>query len=288
MKTQSITIKDNQIVNLTKDNVYPQVIIKDLSELTGLPVRRGIEKAIISGGALVNTVSKSYGLLKNEDFFFEVESQLDEAGIKYETRSVNRENRSFAVDYILNDPSYVIKVKNSKDEIIPMIRCVNSYDYSCKTAGYFGFFRKVCNNGLHVNDKSMLSFTMKHRGDVGTLVLPKIKNLVEQFIANEYYSLSKRFEVLAERPILSLEGWVSATAQKTGLFKFQKSEKNAEPSLNASLVIETIEKEAALLGIRPNAWLGYNAFNELLHGKLKKTFDQQIKLDEKLFNAILV
>jgi hypothetical protein len=41
-----------------------------------------------------------------------------------------------------------------------------------------------------------------------------------------------------------------------------------------------------LLGVTPNNWLVYNAFNELLHTKLKKSFEQQANIDAKLFEMI--
>ena len=46
-------------------------------------------------------------------------------------------------------------------------------------------------------------------------------------------------------------------------------------------------KEANALGARPNHWIGYNAFNELLHSKLKKTFTQQADIDARLFETVL-
>ena len=65
-------------------------------------------------------------------------------------RSINRDNRSFAVDYILSDENWIVKVKNVNDKLRPMLRFTNSYDGSCRTSGHFGFFREVCSNGLHI------------------------------------------------------------------------------------------------------------------------------------------
>ena len=44
--------------------------------------------------------------------------------------------------------------------------------------------------------------------------------------------------------------------------------------------------EAMLLNEPPNLWLGYNAFNAVLHGTLKKSFSNQEKPDKKLFDEI--
>lgn len=272
--------------NLQNDNVFVKSNLVSLSQSTGFKTRKGLEQAVVCEGEIVNVVSKSYGHLPNEVFFADVERQLNEVGIKYSKRSINRENRSFAVDYILNDPNYIIKVKTGKDIIMPMLRFVNSYDGSNKTSGHFGFYRQVCTNGLHVANFD-IGFSVKHRGDIVSIVLPEILSLTNRFMDNQYYSLSKKFEVLAERPITDLEGFVKLTTEKLGLFKYEMSETNVMPSLNARIVIDTIRKESILLGNNPTLWNGYNAFNELLHTKLKKTFEQQKRIDSQLFGAVL-
>jgi hypothetical protein len=55
------------------------------------------------------------------------------------------------------------------------------------------------------------------------------------------------------------------------------------------LVLETIEQEAELLaGLRPNRWLGYNAFNSIVCGRLEKNFSEQENIDKILFDRILL
>jgi hypothetical protein len=271
---------------LTKDNVFVGSEIIDLAKATGFKTRKGLEHGVISNGTLVNAVSKSYGHLPNETFFGEVECQLNAANIKFVTRSINREDRSFVVDYILNDDSFIVKVKTGKDRILPMLRFTNSYDGSCKSSGHFGYFREVCSNGLHIASTN-LNFSVKHSGKVLEVSMAGIDQIVNKFMENEYYSLSRKFDVLAETYIKDLKGFVKATAEQLNLFKYEASAKNAEPSLNARLVLNLIEKEAKLLGTQPTLWLGYNAFNEMLHGKLVKTFDKQAELDGKLFEHVL-
>lgn len=271
---------------LQNDNVFVDNQILSMEELTGKKSRKGLEQAILSEGEIVNVVSKSYGHLPNEDFFIKVEEKLIDDGIKYDIRSINRDNRSFSVDYILNDDSYHIHVKNGIDKIRPMLRFTNSYDGSCKTSGHFGFFREVCHNGLHLAT-SKIGFSVKHRGTMHDVVIPEIKSLVTKFMNNEFYELKKKFDVLAERPIYDLKDFVKVTAEDIGLFKYECSDTNDDPSLNARTVLETISKEASLLKEQPNAWIGYNAFNEILHNKFKKTFGEQKRIDSKLFNSVL-
>jgi hypothetical protein len=270
---------------LQQDNVYPHVEIKNTELLTGFSPRRGLEHCILSNDKLVNVVSKNYSLLPNENFFTEVESRLINDDIDFVKRSINRDDRSFAVDYILQDENFVIKVKNGVDKIRPMMRFTNSYDGSARTSGNFGFFREVCSNGLHVGH-SEIGFKLKHKGDMQNLVLPEIKKLVALWMDNQFYTLSRKFEVLAETPVQDLKSFVKFVADESKLFVYESSEKNPAPSKNARFILDTIEKESKLLQVEPNKWLAYNAFNELLHNGLKKTFDNQKAIDNRLFELI--
>ena len=271
---------------LQQDNVFVNSEIKSLLSLTGIPVRQRFANAVISEGEIVNLVSASYGHLPNEVFFTAVEEAMINADLQYDIRSINRENRSFAVDYILNDESYHINIKNGMDKLKPMLRFTNSYDGTCKTSGHFGFFREICSNGLHVAH-SNIGFSVYHKKSITQVTLPKIGELVQKFMDNEFYSLHKKFEVMAERPVADMKEFVKMTCEELKIFSYSASEKNPdEPSANARLVIDAMNRESKLLNIEPNMWLGYNAFNEVLHGKLKKTFEAQKRIDAELFNTI--
>ena len=283
-------MKTNESVNLKTtlqhDNVFVKNEIVPLSGISGLPSRRGLDRVIISDGEIVNVVSNSYGHLPNEKFFDEVERKLFESGVAYIKRSINRNNRSFAIDYILSDDRWLVIVNNGNDRLRPMLRFTNSYDGSCKTSGHFGFYREVCANGLHIA-QSVVGFSVKHKGNIAQVIIPEIRSLVDQFMRNEFYSLHKKFEVLAEKSIQDLTGFVKITADHFKLFQYECSSKNISPSVNARLVIDRIQKESSLLNAEPNVWHGYNAFNAVLHDKLKKTFAEQRKLDALLFEYFL-
>ena len=273
------------LANSRQDNVLVDSKVVPMQDLTGLSSRRGLENAIICENQIVNVVSNSYGHLPNEKFFLGVEEKLIDADIYYQQRSINRDNRSFVVDYILADDRYKVEVKGDKDILRPMLRFVNSYDGSCKTSGSFGFWRKVCDNGLHVA-QTHIGFSVKHSGAIADIVMPKLDTIVGQFMDNEFFTLKRKFEVLAERPVYNLEDYVKVTAKSLGIFKYEASDKNPEPSANARFIFDVVERETRQLNTRPNQWIVYNAFNELIHGKLKKTFDQQRTLDEKLFESV--
>lgn len=279
------SMKESLQDTLRQDSIYVESKVVDLSELTGMPVRKGISKAIVSEGEIVHVISPSYGFVPNEKYFMEVERNLIEADINYATRSINRQNSSFAVDYILSDDRYHINVKNGIDKIMPMLRFTNSYDGG-PCSGSFGFFRQVCQNGLHVAN-TQVGFKIRHKSDVLQITMPGIKDLVQVFMDNEFYSLHKKFEVLAETPILDMAEFVKHTCTKLDLFKFETSEKNPDtPSKNAELVMDIMRKESNLLGTDPNLWIGYNAFNAFLHNG-GKPFQKQRQMDGEIFETIL-
>lgn len=288
--TNAVNFKNG---NLRNDNVFVNPRIEDMAVLTGYDVIPSLDGALIvtdphtQKPQMVNTVSKQYGFLPNEKFMPLIEERLNGAGISYVKQTVNRSNVAFAIDYILEDDSLHVNVKNSKDKVKPMIRIINSYNGSSQTEGHFGAFREVCCNGLHIASTN-LNFKLRHRGNMEELVIPKIEELIAAFMDNEFYSLHKKFHVLAEKPISNVEGFVKYTLGKTGLFKYEKSEKNPEdPSIGAQFIIDTINNEANGLGTAPNLWLGYNAFNEYIHTQNNKIFMLQERADRMLFDAVL-
>jgi hypothetical protein len=270
---------------MQNDDIFVDSEIKSFPELIGMPTRKGMEKAVVSNGKVVNIVSDVYGHLPNEKFFLVVEEKLINADVEYNKRSINRDDRSFAVDYILNDDRYIIDVANGKDIIKPMLRFVNSYDGSCKTSGNFGYFRQVCTNGLHVAETKM-SFSVKHKGSICDFVLPEIDMLVSEFMNNEYYTLKPKAEFLSGAIISDVQKFVKQVCNETAIFKYEISDKNPEPRLNATIVADSILAEAKYLNVEPNMWLGYNAFNEILHNKFQKSFDVQRNIDNKLFEYV--
>lgn len=277
------------LANLKQDNVFVDAKIVQLSDLcNGMPVRPGLTKAIVSEGRIVNVISDSYGFVDNRSYFLKVEEALIEADIHYATRSVNRDNRSFSVDYILSDDRYHVKVKSGVDKIMPMLSFTNAYDGSGPCTGRFGFFRMVCQNGLHIA-KTNIGFKVRHKRTVNEIVFKGIKDSVARFMDNEYYSLHKKFEHLGERPIVDMHSFVKFTAEKLDLFKFEKGKSSDEvkaPSAKAEQVMNIINREASMLKVQPNMWLGYNAFNEIIHAS-GQPFQKQRSLDARLFETVM-
>jgi hypothetical protein len=286
MNSKVIQSVDDLLAKSSHDDVFVTNEVVQMQELVGMPTRKGLEQGIVSNGKLVNVVSKSYGHLPNETFFLEAERKLIDADIYYKSRSINRDDRSFAVDYVLADDRYKIEVKGDKDILFPMLRFTNSYDGSNKTSGSFGMYRKVCDNGLCIA-QTEIGFSVKHTGAIAEIVLPKLDELVASFMDNEFYSLKSKFDLLAEARVLNVEKYVQDVNKKLSLIKYESSDKNPAPSLNARFILDVVNRETAMLDTKPNKWIVYNAFNELLHNKLQKTFDQQKTIDERLFDVIL-
>lgn len=270
--------------NLQQDNLFVASEMKSLEALTGMTPRRGLEQAIISNDTIVNIVSNSYGHIPNEEFFTKAEQLLVDASLSYQKRTINRQDRSFIMDVIIEDTN-MFTLKDSVDTILPMLRFKNSYDGSEKTSGHFGFYRKVCSNGLHVSE-TKLEFSIRHTKNSSELIMPKLNSLFETFLNNEYYSVVHKFDAMRTVEIINTEAFVRDMLEKTKLFRYECSDTNDNPSKRSREVIDILNNEALLLNAVPNLWLGYNAFNAVLHNTLKKPFTTQEKLDKVLFNEI--
>ena len=270
--------------NLQQDEIFVFSEMKSLKNLTGIPSRRGLENAIISNNKIVNVVSNSYGHIPNELFFKKAEKMLIDSNLKYHKQTINRSDRSFITDFIIEDDNQ-FSIKSKEDLILPMLRFKNSYDGSEKTSGHFGFYRKVCSNGLHVAETEV-AFSIKHNKNNTHLLMPRLNLLFDRFLDNEFYTIVQKFNTLKEVEILDTKAFVRDILEKTKLFRYECSDKNDNPSKKSREVIEILNYEALLLNEAPNLWLGYNAFNSVLHNTLKKSFSSQEKLDKKLFDKI--
>ncbi|RYH75892.1 DUF932 domain-containing protein [Flavobacteriaceae bacterium 144Ye] len=270
--------------NLQQDNIFVPSEMKSLKTLTQMESRRGLENVIISNGKIVNVVSNSYGHIPNQLFFKKAEEMLTDAQLNFHKRTINKNDRSFITDFIIDDKSQ-FTVKNDKDLILPMLRFKNSYDGSEKTSGHFGFYREICSNGLHVS-KAEIEFSIKHSKNNTHLIMPRLNNLFDKFLDNEFYTITKKFDRMKEFKIIDTQEFVKAILDKTKLFRYECSDKNSDPSKKSREVLEILDNEAVLLDEAPNLWIGYNAFNQMLHNTLKKSFSQQERLDKKLFDAV--
>ena len=269
---------------LQQDEIFVSNEMKSLKIITGMESRRGLENAVISNGNIVNVVSNSYGHIPNELFFKKAEQLLLDANLKYHKRTINRNDRSFIADFIIEDHNQ-FSLKNEQDKILPMLRFKNSYDGSEKTSGHFGFYREVCTNGLHVA-QSEIAFSIKHSKNNTDLIMPKLNFLFEKFLDNEYYEITRKFREMEEIVLIDTKAFVKEILEKTKLFRYECSDKNDNPSKKSRELLDMIAEEGHDYYKTPTLWDGYNAFNWMLHNTLKKTFSQQEKFDKILFDEI--
>ncbi len=270
--------------NLEQHNVFIPNRVVPLLEITGKPNRKGLENAIVSNGKIVNVVSKSYGHITNEDLFGEAEERIKNLGLEYSRRTINRNDQTFAMDLIITDPKYYALV-DEKDKILPMLRFTNSYDGKDRTSGNFGFFREVCGNGLHISEHKV-EFTVRRTRGNTKLLIPKMEQLFNKFLDNEFYKIKTTFQKMAATPIDDLPTFVEAVLDHTALFRYDRSDTNPEPSKKSERIIELIELESLALGTHANHWIGFNAFNYMLHNETKKSFSKQHAFDKQVFQTV--
>lgn len=270
--------------NLQQDEIFVSNEVKSLSSITGMKSRKGLENAIISNGKIVSVVSNRYGHIPNELFFKKAEELLIDAHLNYHKRIINRDDRSFITDFIIEDENQ-FTLKNENDRILPMLRFKNSYDGSEKTSGHFGFYREVCTNGLHVSN-AQIDFSIKHTKNNTELILPKLNGLFERFLNNEYYEITQKFKEMEEIVLIDTKAFVKEILEKTKLFRYECSDKNDSPSKKSRELLDLIAEEGHDYYATPTLWDGYNAFNWMLHNTLKKTFSQQEKLDKMVFDEV--
>ena len=294
------------------DNVFGSVEMVDTKDFFGgREVASKMDKVIISNNRVVHTCSPSYGLLPNQDFFGKMEEELVLEGLQFKTRSFNHNDSRFSVDYILDDDSKIITVNDQRnngidDTIVPMIRLTNSYDGSLKTAGYLGFFRKICHNGMHMTT-TQLEFKVKHTKGKMKLFIPNIEQLVQSFLSNEMFSIQDKIQKMQTHFIdeKQIENWIKELAKQERVWidnseenylkRLQKAEQSgkeiskvspAKESPNIETVKSILIRDAETTGVEPNTWLLYSAFNEFIHSNTSQVFTNQKELDTKVFNSI--
>ena len=294
------------------DNIFGSVEMVDTKDFFGgREIASKMDKVIISNNRVVHACSPSYGLLTNQDFFGKMEEELVLEGLQFKTRSFNHNDSRFSVDYILDDDSKIITVNDQRnngidDTIVPMIRLTNSYDGSLKTAGYLGFFRKICHNGLHMTT-TQLEFKVKHTKGKMKLFIPNIEQLVQNFLSNEMFSIQDKIQKMQTHFIdeKQIENWIKELAKQERVWidnseenylkRLQKAEQSgkdiskvspAKDSPNIETVKSILIRDAETTGVEPNAWLLYSAFNEFIHSNTSQVFTNQKELDTKVFNSI--
>lgn len=279
---------------MKNSNIFVNAAMIETAKICDYPAAKNLHNIILSNGKIVNVVGDDYGFISNQNFFGKFEEKLREEHIEFEVKYTNYDDSRFTADYILDgslkvDPKH--KGKYGMPDIIkPKMRLTNSYDGKVPLAGYFGFYRQICSNGLHghVNE---LAFTKKRIGrNIEEIIFPTLSDMIEKYKKDDQVEIFRKFEVLAEKTISKseLENVVKYIATSEKLFKFEKSDKNPEPSIQSQFVLDTISKECDSLHVKPNAWIVYNAFNEWIYSddRNKKNDGNRKEVDVKVLKKI--
>jgi hypothetical protein len=244
-----------------------------------------MENVILSNGKIVNIVSDSYGFINNEDLFKGFENILNIEGINFEVQYKNVNDCQFIGDYFLEGEQKVGSNYKGSDIIKPKIRLQNSYDGKLLLSGYFGFFRQVCSNGLHTH-KNELAFKIK-RTQNNLLATPdKLVQMLDEYRNNTMIEIKSIFDELSKVELTDLNKAVRELSEKVDILTF--ANKKDIPTEKAVAVIDTIRRESNELKTKPNAWLLYNAFNELLYNDELNFKNEGMRkdLDMKLFAEV--
>ncbi len=269
-------------------NPFVRAAMLPFKDVAEYPSIKGMENVVISNGKIVNVVSDNYGFISNQDFFGGFEEKLKAEHIKFTPVYKNVNDVQFVADYFLEGELFVGDKKRYPDVIKPKIRLQNSYDGKITLAGYFGFFRQVCSNGLHVM-KDELAFKLRRTAKNIEIVFPSMSEMLESYKKNEMVKLHRSFEVLSETPVTDVQELVKHLVNSNGIFKFEASDKNPEPGSNGRIVLNTVANESQILKTVPNAWIVYNAVNEWIYNDAinKKDEGARKDLDVKLFASIV-
>jgi hypothetical protein len=274
---------------LRQDNIFPDTKVIPMEEFNpyGYKGASGNNYVIVSNEKVVSCISHKDRFLDNVDFFAKIEENLINADIDYKLRTINKNDCSFRMDVILNDPKYVVNLKTNQDDTIkPMMSFINSYDGTAKTSGFFGYLRQVCINGLNLSNLE-ISFSKKKKIGIKEEITFDINETIKSFMDNENFTIVQKIETLDNVKVSDLNELIKNICDETKVFRYEKSDKNPDPSLNADIVKNVIESEAKEFGKAVTYWDVYNGFNAILTKKFEKPINDEIKLDQKVFNTLL-
>lgn len=227
------------------------------------------------GEKVVSFCSDTYGLVKNEEIFPEIEKLLGEQ-FTFSKKYRHWNFAKFYVDYEIQGKETYIGNAKFADEVRPTIRIMHSYNGQLRYSAVMGFRRQICSNGLwgYVYETD---FILKHTTNNLQNIFQKTMEGVVNFI-DKVEDFKLKYELLTERNVINLEERVDQVLEKVKIF----------PKRQRELVIERAHQEHNTNGLPINDWLIYNAFNyQLNHNEaIKSQDDQKMLLDRKIFEVI--
>ncbi len=158
-------------------------------------------------GSQISIVSRDYQLVPHEDAINFIAQSLKNLNIKNEVSSIQLSNNGARLFYKITFPDYkfnaaedisntAIDGDENKDELVPTITLVNSYDRSLPFALKYGAFRFVCSNGMYIG-KMVQDEKIIHKYNNVNLDLMQ-KRLIEN-IEKTVFGIKKNIENLNQK-----------------------------------------------------------------------------------------
>jgi hypothetical protein len=197
---------------------------------------------------ILGIVGKDYTLISNREVIVPIYNTLAEMfGVDGFTCGV-KQTDDVMFFYTFNIHSNTIKIGEG-DVLNVRVIVGNSYDGGVKHFTKFEYFRKVCENGLHAWTTE--SHIIKKHQSQNIVSIEELTNALENL-----KKVATRYEALSQRTV---------TADEIELFVLELEAMKAFPKKKVPLIKEILKSESSLLKIEPNAWLLYNAANNVIN-----------------------
>lgn len=270
---------------LTNDNLNS--IMFNAEKIENPLAKQGFEMASDKSHCIVNTdtneilnfCGEDYGFTHNSLIYPKLEElfKMNEKTANFSRSVENYKGSQFNVGYKF--PNFKSFIGNKNDSVIAGINVGNGYDGKKPLGAMEMIYRKICENGM-MGIASKLTVNSRHTISIEYAIqqlfvqaVESIENFEEQVI---------KFETLTKNTVIQWEDRLEDIAKIAGA--------STRP-VYISAAKDIVRKESfELYGGVVTDFLIYNSLNNVLfdNNNNSKTIEQRIKIDQKVFNSLLV
>lgn len=258
------------------ENTFFSVERSDFADFFGVKNHNAKYQQVIHSEDLDNKVlgivGANYTVVKNKDLVLPIMGHLTDIFGKngFSCGVKNQDDVAFYFKFVVNSETYQLP---SGDKLNMMVTVANSYDGSLKNFIKVEYFRQVCTNGLHAWQTDGHIFKKHQSGNMCTMHELEKSFAKARETVNKYKSLEERQLTPDELERV----WIAF--ETTDL-----------PKKKLPLMKDILSNEMNILGeSKPNAWLVYNAANNIVnhhYGNDKLSEDYRVKLDFQIGKII--
>jgi len=233
----------------------------------------------------LNSCSKKYELVKNEEIFPNVRQILTEKNLPFDEIYMQINNARFYADYVIK--AFEHRIKGGNDIIYPMLKVQHSYNGLTKYMITFGYYRLVCSNGLTIpvkeKDEFNLCITGKHTQSIQES-LKKLFNLIDIFV-NQDKSYLINFDILADHVVSDPEARIKEVMQVAKIAMLENKKFNTVSHISSIVNREAID----LYGGVTNDFLIYNGINQYIFDKTLNIKAPEVRndMDRKVLEYLM-